>query len=312
LRVFAGVEGGATRNTALLMDETGAPLVRVESVPVLIREATADAVVSAIADLVERARAQAGGAPLAALCCALTGVGREAERAAVRQALEVRALASHARLVTDAEAALQDAFGAGPGIVLIAGTGSVAWGRGPDGRTERAGGWGPLLGDEGSGYAIGLAALRAVAATHDGLAPPTTLTGMLLEATGRERPPDLIRWADHASRADIAALAAIVQQQAEQDLTAGRIMAAAADSLAALVTALERRLGPWPAGTEVAFAGGLLAGDRPLRQAVTARLSTGAGARRVLARDVDGARGAAALARAFHEEVSRARGQVRP
>src|SRR5207302_776208 len=80
----------------------------------------------------------------------------------------------------------------GWGVAVVAGTGSMAFARAADGRTARAGGWGPLLGDEGSGYAIALAGLRAAARSADGRAQVTPLTDRLLAAYGLTRPQELI------------------------------------------------------------------------------------------------------------------------
>src|SRR5690606_12096698 len=109
------------------------------------------------------------------------------------------------------------AFDDGAGILLIAGTGSSAWARGVDGRTARAGGWGHLLGDEGSGYALGVAALRAVARAHDGRAPSTDLRDAVLRHANVAAPEALIAWAASAAKAEIAALAPCVAEAAAAD-----------------------------------------------------------------------------------------------
>src|SRR5690606_25737159 len=155
--VYVGLDGGGTRTTVLVTDAAGAELARVEGEAGIVdaREPAARATV--LRELVLRALERAGAAPpAAALCCALAGAGREPGRRALRAALEPLGIARAIRIVGDGEAAFHDAFGAGPGILLIAGTGSIAWGRAADGRTARAGGWGQALGDEGSGYALGL------------------------------------------------------------------------------------------------------------------------------------------------------------
>src|SRR5690606_32133686 len=153
-----------------------------------------------------------------------------------------------------------DAFGSGPGLLVIAGTGSVAWGRAEDGRAARAGGWGHLLGDEGSGYALGLEALRAVVRAHDGRAPETTLRDAVLSHARARAPEELIAWAATAAKADIAALAPRVAAAArEGDAAARAIVDRAAHDLAGHIRALHARLGPWSAPPAVAMTGGLLA-----------------------------------------------------
>src|SRR5205085_11071904 len=101
--------------------------------------------------------------PVAAMVVGASGAGDPAQQGALAAALEGCGLATRLLVTTDAALALDAAFPGGAGIVLIAGTGSIAWARLPDGSPIRAGGLGPVLGDGGSGYAIGLDALRAVA-----------------------------------------------------------------------------------------------------------------------------------------------------
>lgn len=208
--MFVGVDGGGTRATALAVDHHGAALARRVGEAGRVDSGDPLAGVPALEALVRDVIAQAGGSPPAAsLCCALAGVGRERVRDAVEGALVGAGLAQSVRVITDAEAALFDAFGDGPGILLIAGTGSVAWGRGRDGTIARVGGWGMRLGDEGSGYAIGLAGLRAVVHAADGRSGATALSSPILEYTATREPADLVAWTDRASKGEIAAIAQI-------------------------------------------------------------------------------------------------------
>ena len=95
-------------------------------------------------------------------------------------------------MIEDAALLLAAGTPDGWGVAVVAGTGSMAFARGTDGRTARAGGWGPLLGDEGSGYALALSGLRAAARAADGRAQATLLTDRLLAACGLSRPEDLV------------------------------------------------------------------------------------------------------------------------
>lgn len=312
MTLFLGIDGGATRATALVTDAAGVELARVPGEPGLVRAENPEAAAPGLTHLARLALRQAGAggaggqrspgaaAPAAALCCALAGAGRPAERRALENTLRKAGVARRVRVVTDAEAALEDAFGGGPGLLLIAGTGSIAWGRAADGRTARAGGWGALLGDEGSGYALGLEALRAVARAHDGRGPDTQLLEPVLRAAGAADPESLIHWAATAAKAEIAALAPLVAAvAASPDAVAAGILDQAAHDLARHIAALHRRLGPWPAPAPVALAGGLLAPGRPLRQPVLRALEALQLPLAILDRPVDAARGAATLARRF-------------
>ncbi|MFN8579797.1 MAG: BadF/BadG/BcrA/BcrD ATPase family protein [Gemmatimonadaceae bacterium] len=115
-------------------------------------------IASAIADAV--AQLPAEGVRVRAACVGVAGVGRDEERQALHAALATRGIAEDIVVVTDAEVALEDAFGDGPGVLLIAGTGSICFGRGPAGALSRCGGWGPTIGDEGSGAWLGPANSR--------------------------------------------------------------------------------------------------------------------------------------------------------
>ncbi|MFM8271047.1 MAG: N-acetylglucosamine kinase, partial [Gemmata sp.] len=177
----------------------------------------------------------------------------------------VRQWAARARLADRvdvcADAALLLAAGtpAGWGVALVAGTGSMAFARAADGRNARSGGWGPLLGDEGSGYAIALAGLRAATRAADGRAPATPLIDKLLAAFGLSRPHDLVDAVYRGNdRAVLAALAPVVMNAAEGgDPVASEILRDAAGELASAVSAAARAL-DLGSCFPVALAGGLL------------------------------------------------------
>jgi len=146
------------------------------------------------------------------------------------------------------------------GIALVAGTGSIAFGYLPDGTTIRAGGWGPLLGDEGSGYAIALSGLRAACRAADGRASPTPMLKSFLDQLRLAEPHQLKSWIHHPStgKHDIAALAPIVFDHLEHDPTARTIIDHAAGELAALVLPLVHRLDSCKGDWILALSGGLL------------------------------------------------------
>ena len=104
------------------------------------------------------------------------GVGRDEERKALHAALRAEGIAATVHITTDIEIALEAAYGKGPGIVLLAGTGSFAIARLADGSLKRQGGYGWQMGDEGSGYALGRSALTAVGRAFDGRGPATGLS----------------------------------------------------------------------------------------------------------------------------------------
>jgi len=300
--IFIGIDGGGTRTTAVVTDADGRELARVPGEAGLVNVLEPAARAGSLAALA-RAAAEAAGpgqGTLVALCCGLAGAGREPERLALEEALRATGVAERLRVTTDAEAGMADAFGpSGAGILVIAGTGSIAWGRDAKGRTARAGGWGLLLGDEGSAYALGMAALHSVVRAHDGRERPTGLTGAILQATGTAVPEKLIAWTAAASKGEIGALApAVATTAAAGDITARGILESAGHELALHVLALHSRLGPWTEAPLLALAGGLLAPGGPLRDPMIAAVQPLAHVH-PLDRPVDAGTGAAALARAL-------------
>ncbi len=296
--VLIGIEGRGAGATAVATDVEGHELARVEGEAGLVDVREPAARAGSLAALARRAADAAGAPGVDALCCGLAGAGREPERLALEEALRATGVAGRVRVTTDAEAAMADAFGTGgTGILVIAGTGSIAWGRDARGRTARTGGWGLLLGDEGSAYALGMEALHAVVRAHDGRGNPTTLTPAVLRATGAPAPERLIGWTADAAKGDIAALAPLVcDAAAAGDIAAKSILTSAAHELASHVLALNARLGPWPEPPLLALTGRLLAPGGALREPVIAAVERLLVPVRPLERAVDAAAGAARLA----------------
>ena len=296
--LVAGVDGGGTRTRALLLARDGTTAGRAEGPAALVRPDHPPAAARVVADTVRRAAAAAGAAlPLPALWAGLAGAGRPSVRRDLKAALREEQIARTVRVGTDVQAAFHDAFGAGPGVVVVAGTGSVVLGAAQDGRRLQVGGWGGVMGDDGSGYRIGVSALRAIARAADGRAPPTALTAAVLDHLGLARPRDLPAWAESAAKADIAALAPLAIRTARSgDAAAQTIVRRALDALGDQLSAAIRQLFPSASDTPppVALAGGLIAPDGPLRDDMEHLVASAGG--RLLPRTVTPERGAARLA----------------
>ena len=291
-----GVDGGGTRTRVALVDGAGRERARAEGPPTLIDPADPKATIGVIVDLCREVAAKGGAdLPVAGLWAGIAGAGTEPTRGVVETALGEAGLSSRTSVGGDAEATFHDAFPSGPGILLISGTGSIALARGADGSRVRVGGWGGHLGDEGSGYRIGMAALRAIARGEDGRGVSTGLRDPVLQALGVDGPADLIKWTATARKADVAALVPLICEVAEAgDQAATTLIERAVDELVEHVRTLVRRLEPWPATPEVALAGGLIEEAGPLRLRVIPAIE-GLPCRH-RDRAVDGARGACALA----------------
>ncbi len=156
---------------------------------------------------------------------------------------------------------LEGAMGAKPGIVVAAGTGSIAYGRDESGRRVGVGGWGWRIGDEGSAYWLGKEALRAISKAEDGRGPLTALTAMVLDELTLPDCQALLDWVYIPERTpdDIARLAPLVEKAAASgDSIAERLLTRAAEELAEAVEAVARRLGCLDrAGVRVSYSGGV-------------------------------------------------------
>ena len=296
--LVAGVDGGGTRTRVLLLARDGTTAGRAEGPAALVRPDHPAAAARVVADTVRRAAAAAGAAlPLPALWAGLAGAGRPSVRRDLEAALREEQIARTVRVGTDVQAAFHDTFGTGAGIVVVAGTGSVVLGAAQDGRRLQVGGWGGVMGDDGSGYRIGVSALRAIARAADGRAPPTALTAAVLDHLGLARPRDLPAWAESAAKADIAALAPLAIRAARSgDAAAQTIVRRALDALGDQLSAAIRQLFPSASDTPppVALSGGLIAPEGPLRDDMEHLVASAGG--RLLPRAVTPERGAARLA----------------
>lgn len=274
--IVIGIDGGGTTTRVMVANEAGTEVATVEGPGSAIRPGEADRSADVMATTVREALAACEMTHVTprVLCVGVAGAGREPEREALWQALVARELATDVLVHTDAMIGLDDAFGEGAGLLLIAGTGSVGYGRGPTGAFARCGGWGPTCGDEGSGHWIGRRALSIVTAAHDGREPETALTGAVLTATELNEVADLIPWAAGATPATIATLAPVVLAVAQAgDLRANSLVTMAVEELVLHTRTLARQLFiDERASVPLALGGGLLSRGSLLRKRLVNRL----------------------------------------
>jgi len=275
---YLGVDGGASKTAALVTDDTGRALgdgiagpsnhlrVGIETAARNIERAVNKALVTA--DVASREIIWA--------YCGIAGADHPAHRQEVVDSLSVFFPRGNFTVDNDARIALSGAIGFGAGVVVIAGTGSVAVGRNAAGEEARAGGWGPIVGDEGSGYFIARAGLAAILRAYDGRGPATLMTE-LLKRDYDMAPSDLPRFvygqATHAD--DIARVGKLVIDAAEQgDAVATEVVTRAGTELAKAVLAVAQRLGLTSSDFPVAYVGGAFkAGETllaPMRQTILA------------------------------------------
>jgi glucosamine kinase len=294
--IVVGVDGGGSKTRVIIADEHGAQLGEVVGPASAVRpgqhEHSADVIAATLADAL--ASCEMTHVVPKVLCVGVAGAGREPERQALWQALVGRELAEETVVHPDFAIALDDAFGDGPGVLLISGTGSAAFGRSPAGTIARCGGWGPVFGDEGSGAWVGRRALSVVTASADGREPETALIGAVLTAAQVNDPQELVAWAAQATPAILATLAPVVMSVAEAgDLRANAIVSLAVEELVLHVRALSRQLfGDERAATPVAFTGGMLTRGTTLRKRLEHRMRSAVPGAQLVSGEVNPARGA--------------------
>jgi N-acetylglucosamine kinase-like BadF-type ATPase len=292
---YVGVDAGGSKTSVLLADGEKV-IARTTGAPGAVRPGRALQAASRIAAAVRRALTEANLLEADVLVVGAAGVGRDPERSELREGLRGERLATRTLVTGDLDIALEAGFGSGPGIVLLSGTGSVAAARTAEGVVHRRGGYGWQMGDEGSGYAIGRAALIAVGRAHDGRGAATSLIDALLAQGPAREFAELVRWSSAAEAGEVAALAPLVfSAAAAGDAIAQTIVESAAEELAGMVISLLPLFGG-KGRVEVAIAGGNLEPKRGLRAPLLARLRKTA---RLSIREapLDPAAGALALAR---------------
>src|SRR6267143_5754071 len=307
---YLGIDGGGTKTRCVLADESmvlatamsgGSNIVRLgetqarEALHTAVRQVCATANIST--------------AEIRAICIGSAGAARPEIAAKIHSILTelISEIAPEATLpkievVGDTVIALEAAFGAGPGVIAIAGTGSIAYGRDANGHTARAGGWGFAISDEGSGHWIGRRAIAVILSAHDhGL--ETALTAMILQAWKLNTLDELVQQAKSTPPPDFPRVFPIVLLAADEgDSTARDLLTDAGAKLAALAGTVVRRLAPHaPAGVlPVAMTGSVFRQSPDVRQVFYNTLQTSLPGLDVRRDIVDPIEGALARARAAH------------
>jgi len=301
-----GIDAGGTKTVCLLADQQGRVLAEARGGGANLQSAGELEVEKVLFGVMDAALARHDVRP-AAICLGIAGVDRPADADAVRAIMTRIGLKSRTLVVNDALVALVAGAGDEPGVVVVAGTGSIAYGRNAAGQASRSGGWGYLLGDEGGGFWIGRSALAAVVRQSDGRGPATQLTEMVLGHMSLASPTELIHaiYYRDLHRHAIAGLAAVVQQAAQAgDAVATEILARAGGELVTAAASVIGRLGMRGDAFPTILAGGMFRGVPWLRRNVEGRLPEVAPRSIVTLLDVEPAVGAVRLA------LAAARGEV--
>jgi glucosamine kinase len=271
--IFLGIDGGGSKTACVVGNETavlglgtsaGSNIVRVgeararESLHAAIRQACQSARVTTP----EITRA----------CIGVAGAAREEVREViVRLAREI--IPGEIEVVGDMEVAMEAAFGNGPGVIVIAGTGSIAYGRNTALQTARAGGWGHAISDEGSGHWIGRAAVAIVVREGDQQSE-TCLFKLIAKSWGVTTHEQVVMMANRSPAPDFAALLPVVLQAAEKkNQQAGSVLVQAADELSTLAKQVIQALFSEQEAVPVAMSGGVFANSAQVRENFYNRLS---------------------------------------
>jgi N-acetylglucosamine kinase-like BadF-type ATPase len=275
-----GIDGGGTKTAAMITDLKGNILAQHIAGPSNFQVMGVEKAARVILSLIKDCCNSVGCFPknIRATTVGLAGAGRPDDKK--RMVNGLRRLTSskkvplrNVRIESDALIALEGAFSGGAGIILIAGSGSIAFGKDEKGTIHRAGGWGRILGDEGSGFFIGKHALTVVCRYLDGRSAPTLLTAMVAKKFGLKTSTDIIS-AVYKDNLNIAAIAPLVFEAGEQgDAAASEIIQLASIELAEHVRALVTKIQEGKEETvrrkiPLSFIGGLIAEETPLTRAL--------------------------------------------
>ncbi|MBI5053317.1 MAG: hypothetical protein HZB52_08630 [Chloroflexi bacterium] len=246
-KLLLGIDGGGSKTLALIADEDGNVIGRGSAESSNYHSVGKEKAYESLNNAIRFAfdDAKLSRQNFQAACLGLSGVDRPQDRAVIESWAKENLSGTPLKIVNDAELVLAAGTADGWGVAMICGTGSIVYGRNKNGETTRAGGWGYLLGDEGSGYRIGLAALQAIARAHDGRDEKTILNQLILNHLSLSSPVDLIKYIyrERVPTTEIAALASFVEKAAEGgDAVATKILQEAAHELSLAVNSTVRQL----------------------------------------------------------------------
>src|SRR5262245_9143040 len=293
-----GIDAGGTKTVCLLADDQGNVVAEARRGGANLQAAGELEVEKVLHQLMEEALGDRAIVPTA-ICLGIAGVDRPDDYAVVGAIMRRIGYKARVIIVNDALVALEAGAPGQPGVVVISGTGSISYGRNAHGEAARSGGWGYVLGDEGSGYWMGRAALRAVLRQADRRGPVTVLSELLLKHFDVDAPQELIHKVYNTGHRPtaIGALAKCVQSAFTQgDAVAISILRTAADELESFALSVARRLELIGQPFVFILAGGIFRAVPWLEEELERRLPVGAPGSWVRRLDREPAIGAVALA----------------
>jgi N-acetylglucosamine kinase-like BadF-type ATPase len=277
-RYVIGIDGGGTKTHALIVGQDGTVLAECSGGPTQIQSFGVKLVASSLFGLIRECCKKIECKPdnLQSVVMGIAGAGRASDRTDLTDTLHSLGVRKKFQLKnivieTDARIALEAAFAGEPGIVVIAGTGSIALYRTEDGKLLRVGGWGKIIGDEGSGYGIARDAINAVMRQFDGRNEKTELTKKAFTHFDVSSHDELIVKVYHG-QVDIASFTPkVFEAVIERDRVANTILFKNATELVELARVLTMQVRP-KKKLPVALMGGLLESDNPYAKMVKEKI----------------------------------------
>jgi N-acetylglucosamine kinase-like BadF-type ATPase len=267
-----GIDGGGTKTTSVLCALDGTILTEAQDASSNFQIIGIEQTSHTILNLIETCCHSVGCSisQIGAVVAGLAGAGRSSDQQSVHDGIinlsNTRNLTINNLVIeSDARIALEGAFNGKPGIIIIAGTGSIVFGKDEHGKIYRTGGWGRLIGDEGSGYAIGQKAFRAVARSFDDRSTKTKLTKLFEEKFGMNTQEAIIH-SLYKENFDIASvMPTVIDAASKGDKAAKRILDNAALELVEIVEIMLKKMNTKvknPLKRPLALIGGLLANEQ--------------------------------------------------
>jgi len=247
MHILIGIDGGGTKTVAAAATEDGEIVAQFEAGPSNVFKIDAVASATALENVIDGSlrAVHAGRSDVISICAGLAGVDRPTIQKQITDILYRITPIDKISVVGDATTALVGATGGEPGMVVISGTGSIAYGMNAQHRRARAGGWGHIVDDFGSGYDIVRNAFNEVFRAHDGLEPPTRLTQAFLDELHAENVDNLLIaiHREYTTAGKIASLFPLVQSVADGgDIIANKILERAGHDLSSTAEAVVRKL----------------------------------------------------------------------
>ncbi len=249
MKYYIGIDGGGTKSHYVVIDENKKQLFEYYGGPtnflMLGNDVVCETIFSALQKCCEELKMQISD--FAGITLGTTGAGRRSDAESLEKSFysfltQKNISINNFQVVSDAIVALEGAFGGEVGCILIAGTGSICFGKDQKGNVHRTGGFGRFIGDEGSGYGIGQMALKSIAKNFDGRGNPTLLMNIFLNEFKITSSEQLIIDI-YKNNFDIASVAPIVLRAAEQgDKTASDILEFSADELVLHIRAMRKKI----------------------------------------------------------------------